>query len=241
MNLQPVERVSVADAVFGQLRGEILAGRLAPGDAMPSERALTELTGVNRQAVREALKRLDQAGLVETRHGGPTRVRDYLRHAGLDLLPALLTRPDGTVDLVVARSVMEMRASIGPDAARLCAQRAVAPLADQLLAVVEAMAAVVDDVTALAALDWRFWQLVVDGADNVAYVLAFNSLREAAAPLAHALPVVTGDELRDVTGHRALATAIARGHHDRAEAAARRLLHQGIAALATVLAEEDQP
>jgi DNA-binding transcriptional regulator YhcF (GntR family) len=144
MNLQPVERVSVADAVFGQLRGEILAGRLAPADAMPRERALTELTGVNRQAVREALKRLDQAGLVETRHGGPTRVRDSLRHAGLDLLPALLTRPDGTVDLVVARSVMEMRPRSAPTRPA-SAPSGRWPLADQLLAVVDAMAAVVDD------------------------------------------------------------------------------------------------
>lgn len=240
MQLQPIERVSVADAVFAQLRAEILRDALAPGEALPSERALTELTGVNRQGVREAVKRLEQAGLVETRHGGATRVRDYARHAGLDLLPALLLRPDGTVDLVVARSILEMRASIGPDAARLSAQRAVAPVPEQLLAVVDAMDAVADDLAALSALDWRFWQLVVDSADNIAYRLAFNSLRDAATPLLDALPAVTGDELRDLAAHRALAVAIGRGHHERAESVARRLLQLGIGSITAVLAQGER-
>ena len=61
MDLQPVERRSLSDAVFDQLSGEILAGSLAPGDALPSERRLCELLQVNRGAVREGLKRLRQA------------------------------------------------------------------------------------------------------------------------------------------------------------------------------------
>src|SRR4051794_169726 len=109
MQLEPVARQSVSDAVFDQLQGEILAGRLAAGEALPSERALTDLLGVNRQAVREALKRLDQAGLVEINHGGVTRARDYRLSAGLDLLASLLQRPDGRVDVAVARSIVEMR------------------------------------------------------------------------------------------------------------------------------------
>src|SRR3954451_11768659 len=102
MQLQPVARHSVSDAVFEQLQAQILGGHLAAGEALPSERALTELMGVNRQAVREALKRLDQAGLVEINHGGVTRARNYRESAGLDLLSTLLTKPDGSVDVTVA-------------------------------------------------------------------------------------------------------------------------------------------
>ena len=239
MNLEPVSRQSVSDAVFDQVQGEILAGRVAPGEALPSERALTDLLGVNRQAVREALKRLDQAGLVEINHGGATRARDYRRSAGLDLLATLLLRPDGSVDVGVARSIVEMRACIGPDAARLCARRVVAPRADQLAAVVEAMVAVPDDLVALAALDWRFWELIIDGADNVAYRLAFNSLRDGVAPLAGALPAVQGDELRDLAAHRAIAHAIAAGDDRRAERAARQLLQRGVVATTALLASID--
>lgn len=241
MPLQPVARQSVSDAAFHQLEAEILSGRLAPGDALPSERSLTETLGVNRQAVREALKRLDQAGLVEISHGGATRVRDFRTEGGLDLLPALLLGPDGRIDGAVARSILEMRACIGPDAARLCAQRAVAPVPEQLLAVVEAMTPVAGDALALSALDWRFWQLVVDGADNIAYRLAFNSMRDTVAPVSHLVPSITLDELRDLAGHHELAVAIGRGHHDKAEAVARRILHRGLEAATAVLASGPRP
>jgi len=241
MPLQPVARQSVSDAAFHQLEAEILSGRLVAGDALPSERSLTETLGVNRQAVREALKRLDQAGLVEITHGGATRVRDYRSDGGLDLLPALLVGPDGRIDGAVARSILEMRACIGPDAARLCAQRAVAPVPDQLLAVVEAMGPVAGDALALSALDWRFWQLVIDGADNIAYRLAFNSMRDTVAPVSHLVPTVTQDELRDLAGHHELAVAIGRGHHDKAEAAARRILRRGLEAATAVLASGPRP
>ena len=72
----------------------------------------------SRHAVREALKRLQQAGLVSISQGGATRVRDWRHHGGLELLlegelPEALHAP---------RAAMEMRACIGADAARRCAR-----------------------------------------------------------------------------------------------------------------------
>jgi GntR family transcriptional repressor for pyruvate dehydrogenase complex len=64
--------------------------------------------GVSRPAVREALKRLSAAGLVEVRQGDRTTGRDFRRHAGLDLLPRLLVR-NGELDVAVARSILETR------------------------------------------------------------------------------------------------------------------------------------
>jgi DNA-binding FadR family transcriptional regulator len=239
MNLQPVARQSVSDAVFEQLQAEILGGNLGAGEPLPSERALTEMMGVNRQAVREALKRLDQAGLVEINHGGVTRARNYRESAGLDLLSTLLTKPDGSIDVTVARSIMEMRACIGPDAARLCAGRAVSPIPEHLVAVVEAMDAVADDLPALSALSWRFWELIIDGCDNVAYRLAYYSLRESAAPATDLLPAITGPELRDLDDHHKLAAAIRDGDGATAEATARQILQLGIASMSSLLGALD--
>ena len=81
MALQPVNRRSVPEDVFDQLVGEVLSGNMRPGDSLPSERRLAEVLGVSRPAVREALKRVTAAGLVEIRQGDATTVRDYRRHA----------------------------------------------------------------------------------------------------------------------------------------------------------------
>ena len=108
---------SVSSRVYEHLRDAILAGE---HESLPSERRLSEELGASRHAVREALKRLEQSGLIRISHGGATRVRDWRRHGGLELLLELDAVPAG---LEVERPVMEMRASIGAYAARLCAAR----------------------------------------------------------------------------------------------------------------------
>lgn len=234
MPFQPVERRSVATSVFEQLSAEILAGRLAPGSTLPAERALTESFGVNRQAVREALQRLHQMGLVEIQHGGGTRVRDFRHSGGLDLLTHLLVRDDGSLDVAVIRSVMEMRAAIGPDAARLCARRAVPATVAEIEAAVTDLEEAVGGGAASAVLgpvDLRFWDLVVDGSDNLAYRFSLNALRAAYRPAEAVVFEVLADELRDVGGHRAVAAAIASGAEAAAHDAARRLLANGTSAV----------
>src|SRR6266508_5323078 len=108
MALQPVARRSVPDEVFEQNVADVVDGELAPGETLPSERRLAEVLRVSRPAVREALQRMAQAGLVEVRQGDATTVRDFRRHAGLDLLPSLLVR-GGELDFSVVRSILETR------------------------------------------------------------------------------------------------------------------------------------
>jgi DNA-binding FadR family transcriptional regulator len=60
--------------VVRHLEGLILAGKLAPGDLLPSEREVSAALGVSRSVVREALGRLASLGLVRSVHGSGTRV-----------------------------------------------------------------------------------------------------------------------------------------------------------------------
>src|SRR6187200_2677774 len=122
MALQPVNRRSVPEDVFEQIVAEVLNGEMKPGDALPSERRLAEVLGVSRPAVREALKRLTSTGLVDIRQGDTTTVRDFRKHAGLDLLPRLLFRA-GQLDIAVVRSILETRLHNGPKVAELAAAR----------------------------------------------------------------------------------------------------------------------
>jgi DNA-binding FadR family transcriptional regulator len=212
--------------IHADLRAAILAGRYAPGDALPSERQLSDELGASRHAVREGLKRLQQAGLVAISQGGATRVRDWRRHGGLDLLLALGADGDAPPELQLARATLEMRACVGADAARLCARRADAALRAELEARAEALAAA-DDLDARTAIYDVIWDLVIDGAGNLAYRLALNTLVAGQRVLSLDASLV-GPEVADHDAVRALAAAIAAGDEHGAHARARELLDRSV-------------
>lgn len=220
-------RPRVADALFESLLYEIVDGVRPPGSQLPAERELAADTGVNRQAVREALQRLRQLGLVEIVHGGGVRVLPWRDTGGIGLLPLILWRSTGP-DAEVARSTVELRAAIGADAARSCAARS--PVHGlRLLELVREM-------EELGAEEWndvrlRFWEEVVVGSGNVAYRLAFNTLREVVMAAAPVLAPVLRSEWEQVDGFRMVAAAVAAGDADRAEAAAHDVLGRGVEAV----------
>lgn len=175
MALAPVPRNgTISDAVFTRLVDEILSGRWPADGPAPSERDLASELEVNRHSVREALKRLQQAGLLEITHGGTTRVLDWRGNAGLDMLASLVATKVVPVGKAFGDAAV-MRRMIGADAARLCALRA----DDDQLAAIAAVAARYPDKADLATMrdvDLEFWTAVIDGAGNLTYRLALNTL-----------------------------------------------------------------
>lgn len=240
----------VSDVVHEQLRQEILSGRLAPGAAVPSERVLAEQLGVNRHAVREALKRLEQAGLVQISQGGPTRVLDWRERGGLEVLLDLIDDPGELPPEELLRAVLELRACIGADAARRCAVRAPEEARRRIAALAADVAALrapggagtatggerraeADEASghagaasaqagerALAAYD-ELWREIVVGAGNLAYRLALNSLLVALASFPRLAIALVPDDAERL---HALGDALAAGDSAAAEAAARALL-----------------
>jgi len=225
--LETVQRQSVSDAVFRQLRDQIVSGAMEAGAALPAERALCEVLGVNRGAVREALRRLEQARLVSVRHGGTSLVLDFRQAAGLDLLADLVLRPTGDLDVPVIRSIIEMRSAIGPDAARLAATRGGEPTAARLDAVVSEMAAAGSDLATLQSLSLDFWSSVIDGCDNLAYRLAYNTLQRVYERASELVRPLLAEELTALADYRALAAAVRSGEGASAEQIARRLVGRG--------------
>ncbi len=239
MALQPVHRRSVPEDVFEQIVAEVLSGEMQPGEPLPSERRLAEVLGVSRPAVREALKRLTAAGLVEVRQGDSTMVRDFRRHAGLDLLPRLLVRA-GELDLSVVRSILETRLHNGPKVAELAAQRRDPELAGILDGALRALADENDPV-ARQRCALTFWDHVVDGADSIAFRLMYNTLRATYEPALPALAGVMADEVGRPQAYRELADAITAGDRSRARKAAHDLLEPVTTGLLAALDElEDQ-
>ena len=69
MKIQPVTQKSLAETVAAQIAALILAGDFPPHSQLPSERSLGESLDVSRASLREALKILEEAGLLEARPG----------------------------------------------------------------------------------------------------------------------------------------------------------------------------
>ncbi|WP_322616900.1 FadR/GntR family transcriptional regulator [Pseudomonas sp. BIC9C] len=70
MNLQPVaRRPHLAEHIARSLSDEIAAGRLRPGDRLPTEQFLSQNFGVSRNVVREGIATLRAQGLIQSRQG----------------------------------------------------------------------------------------------------------------------------------------------------------------------------
>jgi GntR family transcriptional regulator, transcriptional repressor for pyruvate dehydrogenase complex len=222
MALQPVIRRSVPEEVFEQIATDVLSGEMQPGEALPSERRLAEVFGVSRPAVREALKRLSAASLVEVRQGGVTTVRDFRRHAGLDLLPQLLFR-DGELDLAVFRSMLDARLRIGPKVAELAAERHGPELAESIEESLRTLETEEDPV-AWQGVTLTFWDHVVDSSGSIVFRLMYNAFRAAYEPALAGLATAMPAEIKRPDAYRKLADTICAGDAAGAKKAARDLL-----------------
>jgi DNA-binding FadR family transcriptional regulator len=234
-SLAPVSSIPLSEQVYRRLLDAILGGEFTDG-MLPSERELATTFQVNRHAIREALKRLQQARLVEVSQGGATRVLDYRTEGRLDLLADLLVRA-GTIDWSMALAALEMRSSIGADAAALCAARS-PEIAPQLIEVATEMREHLDDAEALDQLNIVYWTALVDGSGNLLYRLSLNTLLDGLAILAESAGTnVIYDIGMDEYGHVdeliTLAKAIGAGKADQARRTAQHHLNRTVAAAQT--------
>ncbi|MGH3666330.1 MAG: FadR/GntR family transcriptional regulator [Egibacteraceae bacterium] len=110
---RPVTSGRVSSEVVRQIKAAILGGRLKPGDRLSSERELTEQLGVSRVTVRDALRMLEAAGLIEIRVGA--RGGAFVRapapgHVGEGLANMLMLSSIEPADVTEARMIFELGA-----------------------------------------------------------------------------------------------------------------------------------
>lgn len=113
------KKENISEQVYRNLFQMLLKGDYAVGDKIPSENELKEMFNCSRNTIRGAIKRLDVLGIVETRQGGGT----YLKNIGTNVylnafIPSLLI---GSNDLM---NLMMFRRGVEVSAARLAAMNA---------------------------------------------------------------------------------------------------------------------
>ncbi|MGW3155057.1 FadR/GntR family transcriptional regulator [Streptomyces sp. NPDC001089] len=209
--MEALPRETIVDVLEGRLRTDILDGRHPAGSYLPPERQLADGYGVTRTTLKHAFGRLVQAGLLETRHGVGTRVRDYARLGGADLLPMLVRH-----DAKWVREIFEVRRSIGALIAERAAARVTGAqrteLRTRLAAVREG-----EDADAVQLADLEVHRALARATGNRVYVLLTNTLFNAYLPVRSLLrgpftdPAAAHDRLSPVV-EAVLAADAARAH-----------------------------
>lgn len=175
--MEALPRESIVDVLEDRLREEILAGRHPAGSLLPPERQLAEGYGVTRTTLKHAFGRLVQAGLLETRHGIGTRVRDYERLGGADLLPMLVRH-----DARWLGEIFEVRRGVGTLIAGTAASRATAAHLARLRTRVEAVREA-EQPDAVQLADAEVHRALARATGNRVYVLLTNTLFNAYLPM----------------------------------------------------------
>jgi GntR family transcriptional regulator, transcriptional repressor for pyruvate dehydrogenase complex len=209
-----IKRSLVSDQVFRLLCEQILSGAYAPGEKLPTQRALASELDVNMASVREAVKRLEQLRLVEVRHGDAMRVRDWRADGGLDVVAHVLLRAGG-LDRGTLESLLEARRLMLAEAARLAAQRRSEAQAARMEEVAERIVAA-GDPAAAQALDWELMALIVEASGNVVFQLILNSIRQLYLEHAELFRAVVADPEELAPLYRRAARALAAGAAARA-------------------------
>ncbi|SDM26318.1 FadR/GntR family transcriptional regulator [Bacillus sp. OK048] len=95
--------------IVKQLRAMIAADNLISGDKIPSERELSERLNVGRSSVREALRALELLGLIETRRGEGTFIRDFQGNQLVQLLGTFILQDEkAKLDVIETKNLIEM-------------------------------------------------------------------------------------------------------------------------------------
>ncbi|MGW7364273.1 FadR/GntR family transcriptional regulator [Streptomyces sp. NPDC054841] len=179
--MEALPRETIVDVLESRLREDILTGRHPAGSYLPPERRLADGYGVTRTTLKHAFGRLAQAGLLETRHGVGTRVRDYARLGGADLLPMLVRHSPDWIG-----EIFEVRRSVGSLIAERAAARATAQHRDELRTLLDAVRAA-DGGDAVQLADIEVHRALARATGNRVYVLLTNTLFNAYLPVRAAL------------------------------------------------------
>jgi len=212
LNLAPAYKV-----VSSEIERSILSGQIKPGMPLPTEQSLAERFGVHRSTVREAIRQVEQEGLLQRREGR----RLFVTLPGLyDLAPRaarLLLLQQTTFE-----ELWQVAITLEPLAARLAAAHA----SDEDLETLEANtaltrqlqargAATVEDHRRLVDLDVEFHALVGRASHNRALMLAREPISLLYNPTLLRIHLhLPQSKARNLDAHRAILDALRRRDAD---------------------------
>lgn len=187
--------------LFKRLIGD---GVLSPGDRLPPERELAEMVGVSRSSLRQALKVLENMGVISQRVGSGTRLNPAAASILTEPLQFLILLDGITFD-----ELMEARMIVEPQLAARAAERATPEDLNFMRQAIVRMDESKDDVEQFVASDLEFHQALYDAAGNRVCAMLFTVVHQSLEELLRYTHVLTAPE-RTNRFHRRIFAAIRR-------------------------------
>ena len=170
---------NLPESIAAQLRNDILGGTYKAGERLPAERDLASRLGVNRGSVREALKKLEQMGLVVIRRGDGATVR-HLHEASIEILRHLLI-VTGVVNRRLLEQVLDAHEMLVAGAAHLAVERGSAADHQRARELLRQLARPGVSAGERVALFDALVDLMTQASGNLVFQLLRNVLRSALA------------------------------------------------------------
>lgn len=167
----------IYEKIIEEIKTMVISGELKPGDRLPSERAMTEMFGISRMSLREALKALSVLGLLEAQPGeGYFVSKDYDRGlSSLNLMSFYLED--------VRFSVLETRLIIEPEAVKLAVHRITPEQLEKLEECVTEMLHCVQEGRSYTEPDECFHRMIYEATHNVVLINMMKTLGQIIVPL----------------------------------------------------------
>lgn len=204
--------------VAQQIVNEILSNGMQAGDHLPPEAEMCTDYGVGRSTIREALRLLENQGVVKIKTGpggGPILNSFDARFLAANL--SLYLQLNGST----FRDVMNARLLIEPAIAGAAAEQSDGSVLAALRAVLDHSEDPAADRATLVGDSANFHDIVAAGSDNSLFEYLMLALHRITEPFAQRLPYIGDRRERLVRHHEAIADAIAAGDRDAAAAAMR--------------------
>jgi len=209
----PRAKPGLADRVYHLLYSRISNGDYPATQKLPSEKTLADEFGVSRPVLRAALERLREQGLIHSRQGAGSFVRE-IRTA-----PLGFARVETIADI---QRCYEFRIAIETAATRAAAARRNGETLEEIRTALSLMNAATDTLTHREDADFAFHLAIAKAANNQYFEASMRALREHiyVGMKLHGQSLMTNGakDLKEVLGeHAAILAAIRDGDADAAE------------------------
>ncbi len=210
------------EQIVEQIKFQIVEGTLKVGDRLPTERELADKFQVSRTSVREAIKILQQEGLIEVYPGRGTFIVDSVSQSfqrSLDLILSI-DQSEGLGNLIEVRELLE------PGIAALAAVRATQDEINSMQKAVAAMDKTLHDADAFIAADLDFHCALAEASRNTLIPLLLDPIVDQLQDQRKTIFLVENGALRGQYHHKQILAAVIQGDPEAAREAMRAHLEQ---------------